>query len=54
MRFRGVFDRARNYHQGDVTILDGRVWCALRQLGADDTRPGDTGSTGWQLLGRTR
>jgi hypothetical protein len=47
MKFCGVWQRALSYSRGSLTTHDGSLWCAVRDVCADE-RPG-AGSTGWQL-----
>ena len=54
MAFRGSFQAAQRYQRGDFVIADGAFFYALRAHDAGEPKPGDAGSTGWTMIGKTR
>lgn len=54
MAFRGAFQAAQRYARGDLAICDGQLFYALRDHDAGEPKPGEAGSSGWTLIGKTR
>lgn len=49
IRYRGVHQRAQNYHKGDVVTCKGDSWIALRSI-KETEEPGKC--DGWQLMAK--
>lgn len=53
MSFKGVFQRALHYTKGDCVVSDGSLWYCVTDTEAEG-KPGDAGSSGWTVIGKTR